>query len=97
MGYFSSLYRSKFQDDEAKECDHCGEIILPGENYYVYQHDKIFCSFDCIGQYFYANQEGFEERHVNTAYENEMDYADRKYDEWKDREFDSPPERNGGI
>lgn len=80
----ASMYWRGFEDDEPIECEHCKAIIGAGDNYYEFD-DEPFCSYDCIGEYLVNKHEAdIKERHLETAYEKEMVYADRELDRMRD-------------
>lgn len=64
------VYCSNIEDyewsDKIHVCDHCGECLSPGGNYFKVSDGTIFCSGDCAShQYIYADYES--------------DYIDRDY------------------
>lgn len=80
----ASTYWRGFEDDEPIECEHCKALICAGDRYYEFD-DEYFCSYECIGEYLVNKHEGdIKEKHLETAYEKEMVYADREYDRMRD-------------
>jgi len=74
----------RFKDDKPVECCICGELVFPGEDYYLYDGDS-FCSYKCVGEQLVEDfGDKIKEVHVYTKEEHESIYGDMQYDMMKD-------------
>lgn len=73
----------KFYDDEPIVCEECGKTIYPGDDYYEYG-DLPYCSEECVKDAMWDCYENdVYERHLNTAEDKALIYADMQWDEMK--------------
>lgn len=89
----------KFYDDDPVELD-CGCTAFAGDKYFeikvptynkegkiTYRHLTYCGENECLGNIL-DGEFDYKTHYISTAYDNECDYGDRKYDEWKDRQLE---------
>lgn len=73
-----------FYDDEEIICDGCGEVAEAGQDYYEWNGMK-YCSEECVKDaMFDLFSKEVDKCHLWTAEEKEWEYADRKFEEYRD-------------